>query len=109
MLDTYTEYEAHETVEARLTKDLDLYDMVHQAFEYEKKCVAENIEDQMDLEEFFHEGRILSKFNNPQIKLWITELMSQRREFWQLNANHPHAEKTLKNSANGFASLDGDL
>ena len=36
LIQLYSEYEKHESVEAKLTKDLDRFDMVQQAFEYEK-------------------------------------------------------------------------
>lgn len=97
LMDIYTEYEDRETVESRLTKDLDKYDMVHQAFEYEKRCISQKISQQLDLNEFFHEKRVLSTFDNPQIKCMVQEIMSQRRQFWQQNSSHPHAALVLNN------------
>lgn len=77
MIQLYSEYEKHECVEARVTKDLDRFDMVQQAFEYEKMLLPRG-EQLPDLSEFFHEERVLNRIENPQIKSWIEEIMNQR-------------------------------
>lgn len=65
------EYEHQETQEAILVKDLDRFDMICQAYEYE-----ESQNKPMALEEFFvaTEGR----FKHPEVKRWVEELYQKR-------------------------------
>ena len=76
----YEEYEAKETIEAKLAKDLDIFDMVHQAFEYEKK-EFKRASVLPDLEEFFDAVSVLSKIKNDQVQGWVRELLIQRKTF----------------------------
>lgn len=71
---TFQEYENQSSPEAKFAKDLDRYDMILQAFEYEKREKAPN-----KLEEFFKATE--GKFNHPFIKDLVTELYRQREEF----------------------------
>ena len=70
----FQEYENQSSPEAKFAKDLDRYDMILQAFEYEKR---ENTPQK--LQEFFTATE--GKFNHPFIKDLVTELYKQREEF----------------------------
>ncbi|XP_034838458.1 5'-deoxynucleotidase HDDC2 [Maniola hyperantus] len=74
MYDLYKEYEYQSSPEAKFAKDLDRYDMILQAFEYEKR---EN--KPKKLEEFFQ--ATYGKFNHPFIQDLAKELYRQREEF----------------------------
>ena len=60
---------------ALLTKDLDKFDMVVQAFEYEEKEKRFG-----DLEDFFRSTSSPDLFKHPAIKKWNTELRILRKE-----------------------------
>lgn len=76
----YKEYEDKETTEAKLAKNLDIFDMVHQAFEYEKREFKKNGL-LPDLEEFFDPDSVIGRINNDQVKEWVEELLKQRKAF----------------------------
>ena len=63
------EYEARETVEALLVKDLDRFDMALQAYEYERAL-------DIRLDEFFHS--VEGKIRNAQVAQWFESLMAKR-------------------------------
>lgn len=65
------EYENQETKEATLVKDLDRFDMICQAYEYE-----ESRNRPLALQEFFDatEGR----FKHPEVKRWVEDLLKKR-------------------------------
>lgn len=65
------EYEEQKTKEAKLVKDLDKFDMVLQAFEYETSQSRAGT-----LEEFFKSTE--GKFTHPKIKLWVDQLYKER-------------------------------
>ncbi|CAG9791204.1 unnamed protein product [Diatraea saccharalis] len=74
MYDLYQEYEKQSSPEAVFAKDLDRYDMILQAFEYEKR---EN--KPRKLQEFFTATE--GKFQHPFIQNLVKELYSQRDDF----------------------------
>lgn len=74
ILDLFEEYEAQETQEALWVKDCDRYDMIQQAFEYEKRD-----ETPMKHQEFFDSTR--GKFLNPFFVNLVEELNKQREEY----------------------------
>ncbi|XP_047985130.1 5'-deoxynucleotidase HDDC2 [Leguminivora glycinivorella] len=74
MYELYKEYEFQSSPEAKFAKDLDRYDMILQAFEYEKREKAPK-----KLQEFFTATE--GKFNHPFIRDLVTELYRQREEF----------------------------
>lgn len=92
----YHEYEQHESVEAKLTKDLDIFDFVHQAFAYEKQAVQNGIPAQsLQLEQFV---RTAEKIQNPRVKQLADRLLNNRTQFLALYerlARNP--ESTTKN------------
>ena len=72
--EVYDEYSAHSSKEAKYVKSLDLFDMYLQAYEYE---LLQGI----DLSEFFSnvdKNLSDSSFFEPQVKLWLKELMHLR-------------------------------
>ncbi|KAI9207387.1 HD domain-containing protein [Polychytrium aggregatum] len=68
----FMEYEDGTTPEAVIVKDLDKFEMIVQAFEYEQRNDA-------DLQSFFDSTR--GKFKHPTIISWVTELEIQRNQF----------------------------
>ncbi|CAB3256478.1 unnamed protein product [Arctia plantaginis] len=85
MYDLYKEYENQSSPEAKFAKDLDRYDMILQAFEYEKR---EN--SPKKLQEFFTATE--GKFDHPFIKDLVTELYKQREEFEKKVLVNGHVE-----------------
>ena len=67
----FLEYEKQETKEAVLVKDLDRFDMIVQAFEYE-----ESRNKPLALQEFFNATEGL--FKHPTVKRWVEELLQKR-------------------------------
>ena len=74
MHDLFMEYENQLTSEAKLVKDLDKFDMIMQAFEYESMESRPG-----QLEEFFKSTE--GKFKHPKVKEWVDQLYQQRKEF----------------------------
>ncbi|KAI1287335.1 DENN domain-containing protein 5B [Halotydeus destructor] len=90
----FHEYEDRVTPEAKLTKDLDRFDMILQAFEYERR----ELKDKgtfPDLSEFFDHDRVTGRIENDQVKELLTELVKQRAEFYNANS-----DKVRPNEAN---------
>lgn len=73
MMELFMEYEEQKTPEAHIVKDLDKFDMILQAFEYETDQDRHGT-----LEEFFKSTE--GVFKHPKIKLWVEELYSQRKQ-----------------------------
>ncbi|UYV80305.1 hypothetical protein LAZ67_18002364 [Cordylochernes scorpioides] len=63
------EYEEQETEEARAVKDIDRFEMILQAYEYEKKHGK-------SLQEFFDSTR--GQFRNSQVQQWVETLYKAR-------------------------------
>lgn len=72
--DLWKEYESQSSAEARFIKDLDQFDMILQAYEYEKADQRPH-----DLNEFFlsTEGKI----HHGMVKSWVSELKDRRNKF----------------------------
>ncbi|KAL8284224.1 hypothetical protein RQP46_004973 [Phenoliferia psychrophenolica] len=71
----WEEYEARETPESKVCKDLDLFELCVQAVEYE------NSQKIRTLQEFF--ATTVSRILHPTIKVWAHELMLKRKEAWE--------------------------
>ncbi|CAG8450720.1 6734_t:CDS:10 [Diversispora eburnea] len=84
----WQEYEDNSTNEAKFVKDIDKFEMIIQAYEYE---LSEN----KDLEQFFEITK--GKFNHPEVKCWVEELYSKPSVFT------PAEIESLKNSGNSKA------
>ena len=69
--DLFMEYENQKTKEATLVKDLDRFDMICQAFEYE-----ESRKEPLALQEFFDATEGL--FKHHEIQCWVDELKRKR-------------------------------
>jgi putative hydrolase of HD superfamily len=87
----WQEYEDAQTPEALFVKDLDKFEMLVQAVEYEKckylmathQRIALTIlmfvvADEKSLESFF--ANTLGKFQHPLVKSWIEALLQERRQ-----------------------------
>ena len=74
MLRLFEEYEKQESAEAKFVKDCDRYDMVLQAFEYEKRDETPNKH-----QEFF--DSTFGQFRHPMIISLVDELNKQRQEY----------------------------
>lgn len=74
ILKLFHEYEGQATPEAQWVKDCDRYDMVQQAFEYEKRD-----ESPMKHQEFFESTR--GKFQHSFFVHMVSELNRQREEY----------------------------
>ncbi|KAI7876452.1 hypothetical protein K492DRAFT_172545 [Lichtheimia hyalospora FSU 10163] len=70
MVDLWQEYEDAKTPEALLVKDLDKFEMIVQALEYEKS-------DKKSLQSFFDSTQ--GKFQHPTVKAWAEALYAERR------------------------------
>ncbi|CDS10189.1 Putative Hydrolase-HD superfamily protein [Lichtheimia ramosa] len=70
IVDLWQEYEDAKTPEALLVKDLDKFEMIVQALEYEKS-------DKKSLQSFFDSTQ--GKFQHPTIKAWTEALYAERR------------------------------
>lgn len=88
LMDLYLEYERHESEEAKLTKDLDIFDFVHQAFAYEKRAAANGIPAaSLKLDKFFQTAdRIASSV----VRSLSDRLMADRVTFLQQQAESAH-------------------
>lgn len=75
LVELFEEYEAGTTKEAVFVKDIDVYDMLLQAFEYEKESKGKK-----SLERFMKAERRLT---TEYVKQWNKELMEERDRFWE--------------------------
>ncbi|CAO1622549.1 unnamed protein product [Sympodiomycopsis kandeliae] len=67
------EYEDRKTLESKLVKDLDRFELLLQAVEYERE------HDIVDLQPFFTCSRDMT---HPRIRKWTVELAKEREEMW---------------------------
>lgn len=104
--DLFDEYENQETPESQLTKDFDLYDMVHQAFEYEK-LQFDKTGVIPDLSEFFCQTKVLSRIRNKEVNDLVNEIIKQRVIFWKLNSEPSENSESVKNSSQSSENDSG--
>lgn len=84
--DLYTEYEKRETVESQIVKDLDRFDVMLQAFEYEKS-EYETKNHRVRFQEFFDNAN--GKLINAQVQQWAARVNREREDFWaKVNADN---------------------
>ncbi|CAO3622645.1 unnamed protein product [Cunninghamella echinulata] len=74
IVDLWQEYEEAKTPEALLVKDLDKFEMIVQALEYEKS-------DNKKLQGFFDSTK--GKFQHPTVKAWVEALYQERNDIKQ--------------------------
>lgn len=79
----WQEYEAQETPESQAVKDLDKFDMILQAHEYEVR-----MEDPGKLQEFFDSTN--GKFGHPKVIQWVEELYKLRSDHISTAENGDH-------------------
>ncbi|XP_028402181.1 HD domain-containing protein 2-like [Dendronephthya gigantea] len=85
----WEEYEAQETAEAKFVKNLDRFDMILQAHQYEQESGQSG-----HLQEFFNSTE--GKFDNPMVKDWAAQLTQHRKscEATQRTASDNECNKT---------------
>ncbi|OQV17457.1 putative HD domain-containing protein 2 [Hypsibius exemplaris] len=83
ILSLYEEYENQVTVEAQTVKDLDRFEMILQAYEYELS--QQRADNPQYLEEFFASTK--GKFKNPQVVRWVKKLTEMRDVFHSPSRN----------------------
>jgi len=71
IVDLWEEYESGQSPEAKVVKDLDKFDMILQAFEYEQKEESPG-----RLEEFFDSTK--GVFKTEKVKQWVADLYEKR-------------------------------
>ena len=93
IMNLWEEYSKRETAEALAVKDLDRFEMILQAFEYEKAEQRAG-----ELESFFTgtEG----KFQHPEVKTWVKELEEQRHKFIEGHVEKETCEAQVVKSTN---------
>ncbi|KAF3921142.1 hypothetical protein ABW21_db0201264 [Orbilia brochopaga] len=75
LVELFEEYENRETKEAAFVHDIDVYDMLLQAFEYEKETKgATNLDGFMKSE---------ARLTTAAVKQWTRELLEERTQFWE--------------------------
>ncbi|KAH3897073.1 5'-deoxynucleotidase HDDC2-like [Dreissena polymorpha] len=83
LLQLWTEYEEQKTAEAQFVKDLDCFDMVFQAFEYEQTDKRPG-----SLQEFFDSTE--GKFKSQTVQGWVSELYRIRDQSNVPTHSSPH-------------------
>ena len=76
----WEEYEERKTKEARLVRDIDVYERLVQAKEYEVRERGEK-----DLGDFFVQWEEM--ITTPEIKKWTKSLLHERETFWSRKAS----------------------
>ncbi|SNX81738.1 uncharacterized protein MEPE_00443 [Melanopsichium pennsylvanicum] len=71
----WEEYEARETKESKLVKDLDRFELGLQAVEYERRYGIDDLQG-------FWEGSV-PHISHPRIRRWAQELVQERAELWK--------------------------
>jgi len=71
----WDEYEERKTKEARLVRDIDVYERLVQAKEYEVRERGEK-----DLENFFLQWEEM--ITTPEVRKWTKSLLHERETFW---------------------------
>ncbi|XP_057305083.1 5'-deoxynucleotidase HDDC2-like [Hydractinia symbiolongicarpus] len=89
VMSLWEEYTNQNTKEARAVKDIDRFEMILQAFEYEK---SENKPG--NLQTFFNSTK--GKFGDPQIQRWVEELDKQRQVFTETHKPEAIIETNVK-------------
>jgi putative hydrolase of HD superfamily len=72
MKELWLEYENGQTLEAQIVKDLDKFEMICQAFEYEKSKATKE-----SLDSFFESTA--GKFKTDIVKTWVSLLLEERK------------------------------
>jgi len=93
----YSEYEDGMTNEASLVKDIDKYELLVQALEYERDAVARG-EELMGLKDLTTFYGVRNFIKTDLVKGWADEVMRQRELLWTKTSDH------TSNNVNGRAA-----
>ncbi|CAH1776081.1 unnamed protein product [Owenia fusiformis] len=93
----WEEYEHQSSEEAKVVKDLDRFEMVLQAHEYE---VQENRPG--ELQDFFDSTK--GKFQHPGVQEWVDQLYSNRDKHLQTKSSHNPKKQKLDRTSNTQAT-----
>ncbi|XP_045182680.2 5'-deoxynucleotidase HDDC2-like [Mercenaria mercenaria] len=94
LMGLWLEYEEEKTAEAKFVKDLDKFDMVFQAYEYEQLESKPRF-----LQEFFDSTK--GKFKTETVQNWVTELDRLRNQSTSLrNSASPHSSDVGQSTNN---------
>lgn len=74
IIDLWHEYEERESEESKLVKDLDLFELCLQAYEYEAALGIKDLQP-------FWQGAAL-KVSHPQVQRWVKGLLKKRQALW---------------------------
>jgi hypothetical protein len=97
LMSLFIEYEERKSPESKLTKEIDVYDMLQQAHEYE--CSEyERTGQTPDFSCFFRE-KLIAKITHPAMRPLLDQLLKERTEFLAGIPNTPILRPVLKNSA----------
>ena len=77
----WNEFEAGETEEAKFAQDLDKFEMLLQAVEYERLMAGEK-----DLSSFIS---VIDKIKLPEVKTWAEVVVKERNAMWESWAKIP--------------------
>jgi len=92
----FAEYESGTSDEAKLVKDVDKYELLVQAIEYERDAVdkGDKLEGLKDLTSFFG---VRKGIKTDLVKGWADDVMRERELLW----------KSLSNGTNGVHTVNG--
>jgi len=77
----WNEFEAGDTEEAKFAQDLDKFEMLLQAVEYERLMIGEK-----DLSSFIS---VVERLQLPEVKGWATGVIKERNAMWEAWAKTP--------------------
>ncbi|CCF54163.1 uncharacterized protein UHO2_01309 [Ustilago hordei] len=80
----WEEYEARESKESKLVKDLDRFELGLQAMEYEKRWGIDDLQG-------FWEGSVLH-ISHPRIRRWAEELVKEREGLWRSRGREEYVQ-----------------
>ncbi|KAJ1497564.1 HD domain-containing protein 2 [Coelomomyces lativittatus] len=80
LLSVWTDYESQRSPEAKVVHQLDRFEMLFQAFEYEQRSSLTN--SPLDLSSFF-ESVDPHEFQHPEVHEWYTHLIHQRNTYFK--------------------------
>jgi putative hydrolase of HD superfamily len=87
VLDLWWEYENDETREAHFVHDVDKVELLLQMIEYEKAGLdGKDGHEELDLGEF---SRVAERVKMEECKVWVREILRERKEFWQAKSREP--------------------
>ena len=88
----FDEYEEGTSAEAILVKDVDKFELLVQALEYERDAVQRGnvLEGLKDLSTFFN---VRNGIKTELVKLWAADVMKEREQLWKQNKPHTNGTR----------------